>query len=264
MKTYNTIHEAYIGSIADVLDNPDYICSPRGQQIYEKVDYSFRVLHPEAVSIVTKDPERNIVIAEYTKKEMDWYMSGDNSVESAGKCSKFWEKLDNGDGTVNSNYGKLIFFDKSLGNGKYEYHRTAASYIEDGKPVIKQFNEEVMRSPWEWAKMSLINDKDTRQAILKFSRPDHHWDGNKDFVCTISGNFLIRDNKLNLSILMRSNDVTLGICYDICFFVSLLDKMIEELKPYYPDLQKGSYTHIAHSYHAYVRDFAKINKMLGR
>lgn len=253
MKTYQTIHEAYVCSIVDVLDNPDYICSPRNQQIYEKVDYSFRVLHPVAEPIVTKDEERNKVIAEYTKKEMDWYMSMDNSVESAIKCSKFWEKLDNGDGTVNSNYGHLVFGLEDHGNVEYECNADANAFIS-----------KCMRTPFEWAKQCLVKDKDTRQAIMRFSRPEHFWVGVKDFTCTMHGIFQIRENKLNFSIVMRSNDVTLGIVYDICFFVSLMDKMLEELKPHYPELEKGSYTHTAHSYHAYVRDFPKINKMLGR
>lgn len=243
MLTYNTIHAAYLGSIAEVLDNPDYICSPRGMEIYEKCDFSFRVLNPVAEPIRTKDEERNKVIAEYTQKEMDWYMSMDPSVEAATKCSKFWEKLDNGDGTVNSNYGALVFGLRDHGNLKFS---------------------DKMRTPWEWARDALIKDKDTRQAIMRFSRPEHFFDGVKDFTCTTHGIFQIRENKLNLSIVMRSNDVTLGIVYDITFFVSLMDKMLEELKPYYPELEKGSYTHTAHSYHAYTKDFGRINKMLGR
>lgn len=253
MKVYDTIHEAYLGSLEDVVDNPDYICSPRGLEIYEKTNFAFEVLCPVAEPIVTCDPERNKVIAEYTKKESDWYNSGDNSVEAATKCSKFWEKLQNPDGTVNSNYGKLIFHDRTVGDVAQECNADAAAYIG-----------ECMRTPWEWAKQCLISDKDTRQAVLKFSRPDHHWVGNKDFVCTIHGNFLIRDDELNFAIVMRSNDVTLGIVYDLPWFISLMDKMIDELKPYYPNLQKGTYTHIAHSYHAYTKDFPRINKMLGR
>ena len=256
MKVFSTIHEAYLGTIQDVIDNPDYICAPRGQEIREKTDYSFRVLEPVAEPIVTMDEDRNKIIAEYTQKEMAWYMSGDNSVEAASKCSKFWEKIANSDGTVNSNYGKLIFHDNSLGNPKFEN----IPFLNHDKPDSLP----IMRSPWQWCVVSLQKDKDTRQALLRFSLPEHHWVGNKDFVCTLSGNFLIRDDKLNFSIVMRSNDVTLGIVYDIVFFIKLMDMMVDELKPTYPNLQKGHYTHIAHSYHAYTRDLDKINKMLGR
>ena len=43
MKEYSNIHEAYLGTLADVYDNPEYVCAPRGQQIREKLDYSFKI-----------------------------------------------------------------------------------------------------------------------------------------------------------------------------------------------------------------------------
>jgi len=43
----------------------------------------------------------------------------------------------------------------------------------------------------------------------------------------------------------------------------LIDRMVGELKETYPDLQRGTYTHIAHSAHIYERDIAKIEKALG-
>ena len=120
-----------------------------------------------------------------------------------------------------------------------------------------------MFTPWEWCVESLKNDKDTRQAILRFSLPEHHWKGNKDFVCTLHGNFVIRNNKLNLSIVMRSNDLMLGLVYDLPWFISLMYKMRDELKDTYPDLEIGHYTHLAHSMHIYERDEEKIKKMIG-
>jgi thymidylate synthase len=42
-----------------------------------------------------------------------------------------------------------------------------------------------------------------------------------------------------------------------------MDKMLEELKPYYPNLTKGHYTHFVHSLHIYDRDEKKILAMLG-
>ena len=77
------------------------------------------------------------------------------------------------------------------------------------------------------------------------------------------GIFMIRENKLYFSITMRSNDLVKGTAYDIPWFMSLMDKMIEELKPTYPNLEKGSYTHMAHSMHAYDRDKEIIFSMLG-
>jgi thymidylate synthase len=118
-------------------------------------------------------------------------------------------------------------------------------------------------TPWEWAKESLLADKDTRQAILRFNLPEHCWQGNKDFVCTMHGNWLIREDKLNLTIVMRSNDAVLGLAYDLPWFCSLMDKMLEELKEKYPTLTKGTYTHLAHSLHIYEKNEELVKKMIG-
>jgi len=80
----------------------------------------------------------------------------------------------------------------------------------------------------------------------------------------LNGNFHIREDKLFLSITMRSNDMMLGLVYDLPWFISLMDDMILELKDLYPNLTKGNYTHKVDSIHVYDRDEAKVLKMLGR
>lgn len=241
MTSYQTIDEAYREVLRDVYNNPDYKAAPRGLPIREKVDYSFSILCPTSEPIKTADAERNKVIEDYTRKEVELYDSGTNKVADFARASKFWEKLANPDGTINSAYGFLI----------WKYYSCTS-----------HFSDRAM-TPWEWAKESLESDKDTRQAIMRFSLPEHQWQGNKDQTCTMHGNWLIRDNKLNLTITMRSQDVVLGLVYDLPWFCSLMDKMLEELKDKYPDLQKGKYTHIAHSMHIYERDEEKVRKMIG-
>lgn len=257
MKTYETLHEAYRGSLEDVYDNPDHVAEPRGQRTREKLDYQFRVLKPVVEPIITDDPERNTVIEQYTAKEVELYDSCSNKAEDFGKASKFWLKLANPDGTVNSAYGHLIWKNASHGHPFFE-----SEIKKEGTDynTLKTYR----RTPWEWAKTSLIADKDTRQAILRFSLPQHQWVGNKDQTCTLHGIFMIRENKLNLTITMRSNDLTLGLVYDLPWFISLMYRMQAELKETYPDLQIGSYTHQVHSLHIYDRDEEKILKMLGR
>ena len=238
MKSYNTPSEAYLSVLEDVFFDPEYECSPRGQLVKEKTDYSFRVLQPDFKPIVTMCPERNEAIKAYTKKELDLYLSKTNKVEDFAKASKFWNHIANADGTVNSAYGHLIWKKKSLG-------------------------KDVKMTPWDWCVNSLKSDKDTRQAVLRFSLPEHHYSGNKDFVCTLGGNFLIRDNKLHLSISMRSNDLVLGLTYDMPFFMKLIYIMRDELLDTYPNLEIGSYTHFAHSFHVYDRNKDKVLAMLG-
>jgi len=246
MRVSKTTSDAYLKALKDVMHDFEYSPSPRGQKTREILDYTFKVLEPTMEAIVTKDPKRNETIQSYSDKEFDLYESCSNDVEDFAKASKFWRHLQNPDGTVNSAYGYLIWKNKSHGN-QFE--------CESRKPV--------MRTPWEWTKQSLLLDKDTRQAILRFSLPEHQWVGNKDQTCTLHGNFQIRDNKLHLSITMRSNDLMKGLVYDLPWFVSLMYKMKDELKAVYPDLEIGHYTHTSHSMHLYEKDLDIIKKMVG-
>lgn len=278
MRVYETIHEAYLGTLADVYDNPEFRASPRGQDTREITDYTFRVLTPKVEFIKTHDEKRNKVIESYSKKEFEIYNKGTNSVEDFKQISKFWGKLVNPDGhTVNSAYGHLIWHKKSHGNPfqenilyekyKAELNESQALGAIEYADVVRlrnEYKESHPRTPWEWAKRSLTDDKNTRQAILRFSLPEHQFVGNKDQTCTMHANFLIRENKLNLSTVMRSNDLMLGLVYDLPWFVSLMYKMVEELKPVYKDLEVGYYTHTVHSMHIYDRNEEAILKMLGR
>lgn len=259
VRTHKTIHEAYLGALRDVWYEPEHKSSPRGLPCREILDYSFKITNPVAESIVTKDLERNNVIASYTEKEFDLYNSCTNLAKDFAEASKFWNKIANPDGTVNSAYGYLIWQRQSLGNPVFEGSQVSIEEIRANPGML----DSLYRTPWEWARESLRQDKDTRQAILRFSLPDHQWFGNKDQTCTMHGNFLIRDDKLHFSVVMRSNDLMRGLVYDLSWFVSLMDRMVGELKEVYPDLTKGSYTHLAHSMHIYERDEATILKMLG-
>jgi len=244
---FNTPSDAYLGLLKEVLETPDFVCSPRGLKIYEIMDAVVEIINPDSSPIVTLDAERNKVIASYTAKELEVYRSNSIKVSDFEKISKFWGKLANPDGTINSSYGYLIKALSDHGNPEFDNVK-----LNDG-----------FRTPWQWCVESLKADKDTRQAVMRFSRPSHFYRGVKDFVCTLHGNWLIRENCLNLSIVMRSNDLVKGTAYDWPYFMGLMDEMLDELKPTYPDLQKGTFTHIAHSLHIYDNTVGIVMGMMG-
>jgi hypothetical protein len=243
VKTYRTTSEAYQQLLKDLLYNFEYESAPRGLRIREILDYSFGVLEPTADPIVTADPERNIKLASYLEKEKALYNSMTNSAAEFGIAASLWKKIQNPDGTINSAYGKLIWSDKICGNEAYE-------------------PSEPFRTPWEWAKHSLIKDPDTRQAIMHFNRPEHCWNSNKDLVCTLNAQFFIRRNQLHLSVRMRSNDCHRGTPYDVPWFCGLIHQMVDELRPTYPELLVGHYHHHAGSMHIYESNWSDACKML--
>jgi thymidylate synthase len=235
MRTYrgDTFADVYELALRDTLENPEYTSSPRGMEIKEICNAALVIDDPYFP--LYENEERSSQF-KYIAGETVWYFTGRKDIKFIDKFSKFWKQLDNGDGTVNSAYGNLIFKEP----------------LSDG------------RNQWQWALDSLIEDKDSRQAILHFNKPSHQWQGNKDFVCTLNGIFQIRDNRLNFTVDMRSNDLILGTATDIAFFCLLQQQMLKHLERYYPELKMGTYTHIVHSLHIYERHFDLVKRMLNK
>jgi thymidylate synthase len=114
------------------------------------------------------------------------------------------------------------------------------------------------RSQFDWVVESLLNDKYSRQAVINFNQPMHKYD-TKDFVCTLSMQFFIRNNELVAITNMRSNDFIYGFGYDLPFFCLLQQLVYSHLLSKYPALQLGAYTHHAASLHVYDRHFEMVD-----
>lgn len=227
-----TFAEAYKNLLDEVYNNYEYQTAPRGMNIREILNCAVTIENP--YSNLFKNEVRSLPL-KYLKKELALYLSGRNDVEGFGEASKFWKKIANADGTINSAYGNLIF------------------KMDDTPGKFTQ---------WRWALYSLIQDKDSRQAVMHFNRPRHQYLGVKDFPCTLEMIFHIRNNKLNATTVMRSNDVIKGTTFDIPFFMLVQQMMLNALKKVYPELEMGTYTHLAHSMHLYESDFELVGKML--
>jgi len=233
MKVYRAASFAslYKYSLMDLIQNPEYETRPRELSVKENTNVALVLENP--LSCLYKNPVRSSQ-KKYVAAEMLWYFMGRNDVAFIKKYAKFWESIQNEDGTANSSYGNLLF---------------------------TQLNEHGF-SQYQWALMSLQKDKDSRQAIMHFNLPSHQYITNKDFVCTMYGIFQIRNNRLNFTVSMRSNDVVWGLPTDVAFFTVLQNHLCKQLRSTYPDLRLGTYTHIANSFHIYEHHFDLINRML--
>lgn len=232
---FDTFAEAYKDSLTDLLTFPEYETRPRGMTIKENCDVALVIDNP--LSCLYENTVRSSQL-KYIAAELLWYFMGRNDVGYISKFAKFWESIQNDDGTVNSSYGHLLFANPNE-HGFMQY---------------------------EWAVDSLLKDKDSRQAVLHFNLPSHQRDGNKDFVCTMYGIFQIRENKLNFTVSMRSNDVILGLPTDVAFFATLQSQMLFHLVTHggeeFRELELGTYTHIANSFHLYERHFDLVDRMI--
>jgi thymidylate synthase len=211
---------------------------PRGTVTKELLNYNITLSDPRNRVITFPERKTN---TKYLLGEFIWYVMGSNNPEGILPYSKFWNNIRNSGeelgyekGTINSNYGNRLFG-----------HSKLPAFTEQGARV----------NQWQRTVSLLASDKDTRQAIMNIHVPSDRHDGNKDVPCTLNLQWLIRENKLNLIVNMRSNDVILGFTNDVFQFTMLQEAMVLSLRDVYPDLELGFYFHNAGSMHIYDRHF---------
>ena len=205
-------------NIINHIDEQNQSADPRGLKVKESILSSFAIQPTQPIA----NFEKRKFNWKYLAGELAWYLKKDRDVDFIGNFSNFWGTLTNpGTNEINSNYGSLVFNKEQFG----------------------------------WVIDSLVADKNSRQAIMFFNNPKFQFEGNKDFVCTMYANFFIRDNKLNMKVQMRSNDIFYGLTFDAPFFAFLLQSIHIKLIETYPDLQLGEYFHFADNLHFYERHF---------
>lgn len=225
--------DVYDKAMDMLLNNYEYKTAPRGLDIHECLNVGLYIENPTLNLFKYEDKSLTLPTG-YVKKEMCLYLLGSDDARDFSKASKFWDNIKTKQGKINSAYGNLIF-NKSL---------------EDG------------RSQFDWAFDSLKNDKDSRQSFMRYNNTSHQYDGNKDVPCTFIQGFHIRDNKLHTTVEMRSNDLIKGTTYDIPSFILFQRLMLLRLREVYSDLEMGSYTHFANSFHLYSTDFELVERRL--
>ena len=233
MKIYReqNVAIAYKKVLDDLLNNPEYIANPRGMEVREIINCIIEIEEP-CLNLYQNSVRSSQ--KRYISSETLWYFSGTNKIDFISNYASMWSKLTNDDGTVNSAYGNLVF---------------------------KKKNEHGF-TQYGWVIESLKRDKDSRQAFMHFNVPEHQFIANKDQVCTLVALFHIRNNKLNMTLNMRSNDVILGFMTDFTFFNLIHQQVYLHMKAYYPEISMGSYTHTSHSMHLYARHYELVENML--
>lgn len=106
----------------------------------------------------------------------------------------------------------------------------------------------------EYCYNQLKEDKDSRQALITINDYTDR-QISLDKPCTISLQFLIRDDKLDMIVTMRSNDLLWGLCLDVPAFC-----FIQETMAFWLGIEVGKYIHQPASLH-YYKEFEE--KILG-
>jgi thymidylate synthase len=108
---------------------------------------------------------------------------------------------------------------------------------------------------------TLTKDPDSRQAIINIwrERPGP----SKDIPCTLSFQFFIRDHMVEMITTMRSNDVFLGLPYDL-FNFTMIQNLVANMLEFSTGVQYGlgQYVHQVGSLHVYEKHYEAVRKIL--
>ena len=198
-------------------------CAPRGLQILEAENFSY------ALEPYVRFPnfEARHLNLKYIREEFQWYLGGDPYDLGILEHASIWRNLVLR-GRLNSNYGLYVFRKGGL----------------------------------DWVVAELQRDKDSRRACITILDETHLKAETLDVPCTAYMNFRIRNNKLNMSVHMRSQDAIYGMTNDAPAFSFIHEMLYVTLRDTcYPDLQMGGYHHTADSFHVYERHFKMLDEL---
>ena len=157
------------------------IISPRGSKVIEVENFMYEL--PPYVKFQNYDVRK--LKFNYIKQELLWYLRHNVHDTSIVNFASIWKDLIQPNGTINSNYGAHLFASKN---------RETSQFLN----VI-----DILRK-----------DADSRRASMVILT-DSHLLCDIDVPCTYSLNFRIRNNKLNMTVHMRSQDAIFGMGNEI-------------------------------------------------
>ena len=180
------------------------------------------------------NPSKNNIDAEfrnwkksYAEKEWLWYLSSDRSALEISKYAKIWLNHMDSKGNVNSNYG-------------FQWNRNNQIY----NVINKLRYEKNTRQAW----LTIYDGKEIDESYATNNGYE------SDTPCTLNIGFNVIENKLNMTVLMRSNDLWYGFCNDQYCFSNLQLMVADALR-----LKVGWYYHFANNIHIYHNQLNKKN-----
>ncbi len=199
------------------------------------------------VELVLSDPRKSVLSLpmrnmsrKYAAGEFLLYMRGTNDAEAFKFYSKTWDRLQKPDGTINSAYG-------------YRWFKNV--YPASGKPIPEPIITRFM-----FAVQQLLDNPDTKNAVIMLRDDDDIMPNLKDRCCTLALCFNIRDGKLNMRTIMRSQDLWTGLPYDVFCFTRLQQIVLYEYnsKSGRDKIELGTYTHQVLNLHVYAKHWDRI------
>jgi thymidylate synthase len=135
-----------------------------------------------------------------------------------------------------------------------KYNSIMAKFSDNGEILNGAYGPRLDHQ-WSYINKTLQSSPDTRQAVSVIWTPSPT--PSKDIPCTVSLQWLIRQDKLHVTVNMRSSDVWLGLPYDYFTFSQLTNGLAANL-----GIEVGSVTMNLGSSHLYESNFHGAQQVL--
>lgn len=135
------------------------------------------------------------------------------------------------------------------------FSQAIADFSDDGVTFFGAYGPR-LREQLDYVVEKLRQDRHTRQAVASIWRVNPPT--TRDYPCTLSSHFLVRDGTLHQFVTMRSSDAWLGVPYDVFSFSMWAGYVLLALGD--RQLKLGTLYQTAASRHLYERNFEAAGK----
>jgi thymidylate synthase len=224
--TFATFQDAYLHHLRASFEQYEFSNAPRGQDSFERLGVSFRLLDPTQRHIRVPARKTNLV---FNFAEALWYLSGTDDLSH------------------------IAYYAPSI--ARYSANGTTLTGTAYGTRIFRHLGR---LDQWRSIQDTLAADRDSKRAVIQiFEAGELTVPDNIDVACTLALQFMIRDDRLHGVGFMRANDAFRGVVSDVFSFTFLLEVMARQL-----GLEVGTYTHQVGSFHVYKSDADRVRRVL--
>jgi thymidylate synthase len=214
------INSIYLNALSFAVNSDCSVTNSRSGNVYDLGQAYFEFYQPENQILLLRNRKFNPYFAVV---ESAWVLSGNNKLEELEK--------------IISGYGQFSD-DGSILNGAYGYRMRNFFEIDQLEELIKL----------------LINNPNTRRAVITLYAPDDLSNNESlDIPCNTTLYFKIRNGKLDITVINRSNDIFLGIPYNVFLFSVVLRYVAHRI-----NVSIGVQRHFTDCLHLYEKHIDKV------
>lgn len=200
----------------------------------------------------------------YQTNELEWFISQSRNVQDlrsfAGFIPKIWDNIADVHDIINSNYGWCCLSEEN--GSQFDNAMKHLEKDKNSRRAIMIYNRPSMHKDWSQDRMYECDDNRfpvNEYAWHKFNR-EVYKSIKGDFMCCQNNHFIIRDNKLIMTVHMRSLDAVYGYNADYIWFDWIFNKAVQYLTKTYQELERGEMVIYADSVHVYEKHYEDLKK----